>query len=71
MCRSRTEARREDLFASERRVSVWPTDQKLLHRTILLDCGKTFREAALKWFPHKGFRRIDACILTRALISRY
>jgi phosphoribosyl 1,2-cyclic phosphodiesterase len=37
----------------------------------LLDCGKTFREAALKWFPQKGLRRIDACILTRAWISRY
>ncbi|GAA5910604.1 hypothetical protein JCM5296_003818 [Sporobolomyces johnsonii] len=33
-------------------------------KTILLDCGKTFREAALKWFPTKGLRRIDACILT-------
>ncbi|GAA5861162.1 hypothetical protein JCM3774_002212 [Rhodotorula dairenensis] len=32
--------------------------------TILLDCGKTFRDAALNWFPKKGFRRIDACILT-------
>ncbi|GAA5986872.1 hypothetical protein JCM10908_000934 [Rhodotorula pacifica] len=32
--------------------------------TILLDCGKTFRETALKWFVLKKFRRIDACILT-------
>lgn len=37
----------------------------------MLDCGKTFREAALKWFPQKGFRRIDACILTRAPTSGY
>ncbi|GAA5929342.1 MBL fold metallo-hydrolase [Sporobolomyces koalae] len=31
---------------------------------VLVDCGKTFREQALEWFPKKGFRRIDACILT-------
>ncbi|GAA6020469.1 hypothetical protein JCM10207_000013 [Rhodosporidiobolus poonsookiae] len=33
-------------------------------KTILIDCGKTFREQALKIFPKKGFRRIDTCILT-------
>ncbi|BGP43951.1 hypothetical protein JCM10449v2_008008 [Rhodotorula kratochvilovae] len=33
-------------------------------KTILIDCGKTFREMALRWFPKKGLRRIDACILT-------
>ncbi|GAA5883626.1 hypothetical protein JCM16303_004921 [Sporobolomyces ruberrimus] len=32
--------------------------------TILVDCGKTFREQALRYFPEKGLRRIDACILT-------
>ncbi|GAA5898310.1 MBL fold metallo-hydrolase [Sporobolomyces salmoneus] len=32
--------------------------------TILVDCGKTFREQALRYFPDKGLRRIDACILT-------
>ncbi|GAA5982649.1 hypothetical protein JCM11641_002323 [Rhodosporidiobolus odoratus] len=33
-------------------------------KTILIDCGKTFRQQALKYFPKKGFRKIDACILT-------
>ncbi|TNY19007.1 beta-lactamase-like protein [Rhodotorula diobovata] len=33
-------------------------------KTILIDCGKTFREMALKFFPEKGLRKIDACILT-------
>ncbi|GAA5875812.1 hypothetical protein JCM8547_005321 [Rhodosporidiobolus lusitaniae] len=32
--------------------------------TILLDCGKTFREQALRIFPEKGLRKIDAVILT-------
>lgn len=33
-------------------------------KTILIDCGKTFREQALKWFPKHGLRKIDACFLT-------
>ncbi|GAA6044115.1 hypothetical protein JCM8097_003218 [Rhodosporidiobolus ruineniae] len=33
-------------------------------KTVLVDCGKTFREQALKFFPKKGLRKIDACILT-------
>ncbi|ORY55537.1 beta-lactamase-like protein [Leucosporidium creatinivorum] len=33
-------------------------------RNILIDCGKTFREQALRIFPKKRLRRIDACILT-------
>ncbi|GAA6010385.1 hypothetical protein JCM11491_006298 [Sporobolomyces phaffii] len=32
--------------------------------TILIDCGKTFREQALRFFPGKGLRKVDACILT-------
>ncbi|KAI5475376.1 hypothetical protein MNV49_001480 [Pseudohyphozyma bogoriensis] len=32
--------------------------------TILIDCGKTFREQALKIFPKKGLRKIDAVVLT-------
>ncbi|GEM11779.1 metallo-beta-lactamase domain containing protein [Rhodotorula toruloides] len=32
--------------------------------TILIDCGKTFREQALKFFPLHGLRKIDACLLT-------
>ena len=33
-------------------------------RTILIDCGKTFREQAIEFFPKKGLRKIDALILT-------
>ena len=33
-------------------------------RTILVDCGKTFREQAIEFFPKKGLRKIDALILT-------
>lgn len=36
---------------------------------MLIDCGKTFRESALKWFPKKGLRKIDAVILTRSYRS--
>ncbi|GAA5832809.1 hypothetical protein JCM5353_008341 [Sporobolomyces roseus] len=32
--------------------------------TILIDCGKTFREQAIEFFPKKGLRKIDALILT-------
>ncbi|GAA5996966.1 hypothetical protein JCM5350_007681 [Sporobolomyces pararoseus] len=31
---------------------------------VLIDCGKTFREQAIRWFPQAGLRRIDALILT-------
>ena len=31
----------------------------------LIDCGKTFREAALTWFPRFDVRGIDHIILTR------
>lgn len=37
---------------------------------ILIDCGKTFREQAIKIFPQKRFRKIDACILTREFGDR-
>ena len=33
-------------------------------KTVLIDCGKTFREQALKLFPKHGLRKIDACLLT-------
>lgn len=33
-------------------------------RTILIDCGKNFHEAALNWFVHYGLRRIDAVLIT-------
>lgn len=32
--------------------------------TIVIDCGKTFREQALKFFPKKALRKIDAVVLT-------
>ena len=48
------------------RTTLTPTSSR---RTILVDCGKTFRELALKFFPAHGLRKIDACILTRALSS--
>ncbi|GAA5875828.1 hypothetical protein JCM8547_005325 [Rhodosporidiobolus lusitaniae] len=35
-------------------------------RTILIDCGKTFLEAAQEHFPKNGLREIDALILTHA-----
>jgi phosphoribosyl 1,2-cyclic phosphodiesterase len=33
-------------------------------RNILVDCGKTFYEGALAWFPRYGVNSIDAVILT-------
>lgn len=45
-------------------VSVAAESDSGLCSTILVDCGKTFREQALRFFPEKGLRRIDACILT-------
>jgi len=33
-------------------------------RNILVDCGKTFRETALRWFRKHGVNAIDAVILT-------
>lgn len=38
-------------------------------RTILIDCGKTFRESVFKWFPQRNITRIDALILTREFFS--
>ncbi|KAL4401949.1 hypothetical protein ACI68E_001600 [Malassezia pachydermatis] len=32
--------------------------------TILIDCGKSFYESALQYFPQHGLRRIDAVLLT-------
>jgi phosphoribosyl 1,2-cyclic phosphodiesterase len=34
------------------------------HRNILIDVGKTFKRAALKWFPKFGITDLDAVILT-------
>lgn len=39
-------------------------------RTILIDCGKTFRESVFKWFPQQNITRIDALILTRGFFKR-
>ncbi|KAF7727829.1 hypothetical protein EC973_006942 [Apophysomyces ossiformis] len=33
-------------------------------RTVLIDCGKTFYESALEWFPHYGIHQLDGVILT-------
>ncbi|KAM0752994.1 hypothetical protein T439DRAFT_286230 [Meredithblackwellia eburnea MCA 4105] len=33
-------------------------------KVIMIDCGKTFREQAIRLFPKKGLRMIDAVILT-------
>ncbi|KAL1915220.1 uncharacterized protein VTP21DRAFT_7496 [Calcarisporiella thermophila] len=33
-------------------------------KTILIDCGKTFYDSALRVFPRHGIRKIDALILT-------
>ncbi|BFZ57005.1 hypothetical protein PYCC9005_004055 [Savitreella phatthalungensis] len=35
-------------------------------RTVLVDCGKSFFEAALQLWPRAGLRRIDALLLTHA-----
>ncbi|BGP03980.1 metallo-beta-lactamase domain containing protein [Rhodotorula toruloides] len=43
-----------------------PRGERQDELTILIDCGKTFREQALKFFPQHGLRKIDACILTHA-----
>ncbi|BGP20782.1 hypothetical protein JCM10213_008919 [Rhodosporidiobolus nylandii] len=45
-------------------IRVPPEKEGGEEKTILLDCGKTFREQALKYFPKAGLRKIDACILT-------
>lgn len=34
--------------------------------TILIDCGKSFYESALRYFPVYGLRNIDALLLTHA-----
>ncbi len=34
------------------------------YRNILIDVGKTFKRAALKWFPKYGITSLDAVILT-------
>jgi phosphoribosyl 1,2-cyclic phosphodiesterase len=33
-------------------------------KNILIDCGKTFRESAVRWFPVHGVHSIDSVILT-------
>ncbi|GAA5846025.1 hypothetical protein JCM11251_007333 [Rhodosporidiobolus azoricus] len=33
-------------------------------KTVLIDCGKTFREQALKLFRKHGLRKVDACVLS-------
>jgi phosphoribosyl 1,2-cyclic phosphodiesterase len=33
---------------------------------VVIDAGKTFREAALRWFPRQGIASLDAIVLTHA-----
>eukprot|EP00030_Apusomonadida_sp_AF-17_P000544 a174980_79.p1 GENE.a174980_79~~a174980_79.p1 ORF type:complete len:337 (+),score=90.80 a174980_79:53-1012(+) len=42
----------------------WDSDGKGTLKTVLIDCGKTFREQAVRWFPKLGVRTIDTLILT-------
>ena len=33
-------------------------------RNVIIDCGKTFRETAIRWMPPNGIRSLDAIVLT-------
>ena len=33
-------------------------------RNVVIDCGKTFRETAIRWMPQNGIRSLDAIVLT-------
>lgn len=33
-------------------------------RNVIIDCGKTFRETAIRWMPPNGIRSLDAVVLT-------
>ncbi|KAG5440526.1 hypothetical protein PCK2_000460 [Pneumocystis canis] len=35
-------------------------------KTLVIDCGKTFHEATLEYFPRYSLRRIDALLITHA-----
>lgn len=45
---------------------LWDGHADGRRRHIQIDCGKTFRESVLRWFPHHGVRHIDALVLTHA-----
>jgi phosphoribosyl 1,2-cyclic phosphodiesterase len=47
-----------------RKVFSSPTPSGRTDFNILVDCGKTFRESALKYFPMHGIRWVDAVVLT-------
>ena len=38
--------------------------KEIIIKTILIDCGKTFREGAIRWFPHFDIRSVDFVVLT-------
>ena len=40
-------------------------------RNVIIDCGKTFRETALRWMPANGIRSIDAIVLTHEVSTRF
>jgi phosphoribosyl 1,2-cyclic phosphodiesterase len=39
-------------------------DESKPYRNVLIDVGKTFKRAALKWFPKYGITSLDAVVLT-------
>jgi phosphoribosyl 1,2-cyclic phosphodiesterase len=39
-------------------------DDNGVQKHVLIDCGKTFREGALRWFPTLGINSLDAVVLT-------
>lgn len=36
----------------------------IIEKNIVVDVGKTFREASLRWFPENGVRSVDSILLT-------
>mmetsp|Transcript_69600 Transcript_69600/g.215167 ORF Transcript_69600/g.215167 Transcript_69600/m.215167 type:complete len:394 (-) Transcript_69600:85-1266(-) len=39
-------------------------DQEGVRRHVVIDCGKTFRDSVLRWFPYYGVPGVDAVVLT-------
>lgn len=44
-------------------------DSKDVLKTLVIDCGKTFREATLEYFPRYSLRKIDALLITHVMFS--
>lgn len=47
-------------------VPACDTNDAPLHRTIIVDVGKSFQASAIEWFPKYGLRKIDAVLITHA-----